>query len=256
MKNIILISLLFVTINIKAQVNAIQPFPFKPGEKLSYVAAYNMKGLMTELAGIDMEVIDVPGKKKPIYRLKFLANTLTSWDDYVKVRHAYQSYVDATALKPLILAQDSDVKGQITKGKYKFKHKSATTEISITKNNEPEVLKTIPLKKNSYDVVSLIYLTRTLDYDNFQMGKGTSVNVVALERTIPLTIKYLGKETIKVEGMGNKACYKIGLVLNQKFIVEPDVTFIYITADEKRLPALITTVYKEGEAQIRLINKN
>lgn len=226
MTRILSIILVLFTITLSAQVKQIDDYPFKPGEKLSYLAAYNMKGLLTELAGIDMEVINVPDKKKPIYRLKFTANTLTSWDDYVKVRHAYQTYIDVTSFKPLILAQNSDVKGQLTKAKYKFKHKSGKTEISITKGNEPQVIKEIPLQKNSYDVVSLIYLIRTLDYENFAIGKSTPINVVALERTVPISIKYLGNETIKVDGMGNKECYKIGLFMKQKFIVDPEVTFM------------------------------
>lgn len=250
------LALIMLSLTTTAQIKQISTFPFQSGEKLSYVASYNMKGLMTELAGIDMEVIDVPGKKKPIFRLKFTANTLSTWDDYVKVRHAYQTYVDAATIKPLIMAQDSDVKGQITKAKYKFKHKSGLAEISLSKNNEPEVNSTLLIKNNSYDVVSLIYLARTLDYNNFSVGKSTTINAVALERNIPLNIKYLGKKMIKVDGMGETECYKIGLVLKQKFIVEPNVTFMYITTDQKRLPILITTVYKEGEAQIKLINKN
>lgn len=252
MRNILIITLLFLASSVFGQIPTISNSVFVPNEKLSYIAKYNMKGLMTELAGIDMEVSDIKGKKKPIYRLKFTANTLTSWDDYVKVRHAYQTYVDPSTMKPLIMAQDSDVKGITTKGKYTFKHKSGTTQTAVSKNSGNTVNKTIPIKSNSFDLVSFIYLVRTIDYNNLKIGEKIPLSIVFLERLIEFNIKYLGKENLKVNGMGNKECYKIGIVLNKKFIVEPEVTYIWLTADDNRVPALISTVYKEGKALIEL----
>ena len=252
MKKIFFFALLISSLSAYNQITTINKSAFGPNEKLSYVASYNMKGLMTELAGIDMEVTDIPGKKKPIYRLKFTANTFTSWDSYVKVRHSYQTYIDPSTIKPLIMAQDSDVKGSVTKGKYTFKHKSGIVKIAVTKSDAPAINKTLPIKANTYDVVSFIYLTRNLDYKNYKTGKKIPLSIAFMERILDFNVKYLGKETIKTKGMGSKECYKIGIVLNRKFIVEPDVTFIWLTADDNRVPVLISTVFKEGKALIEL----
>jgi len=252
MKKLLLFALITISFSAFSQAPVIKELAFIPNEKLSYIASYNMKGLMTELAGIDMEVIDVPGKKKPVYRLLFTANTLTSWDEYVKVRHSYQTYIDPTSLKPLIMAQDSDVKGVVTKGKYTFKHKSSIVEMEITKSDAPAVNRNLNIKDNTFDIVSLIYLSRCLDYPTFKVGQKTPLSVAFLERLVEFNIKYMGKETIKTKGMGSKECYKIALVLNQKFIVEPNVSFIWLTADNSRVPVLISTVYKEGKAMVEL----
>lgn len=252
MKKWIFSTLIFISFTGLGQSLVLKHSAFAPKEKLSFVASYNMKGLMTELAGIDMEVIDVPGKKKPVYRLKFTANTLTSWDNYVKVRHAYQTYIDPSTVKPLIMAQDSDVKGIITKGKYSFKHKSGTATIAVTKSDGTPINKKLAIKSNTYDVVSFIYLTRSLDYSHYKIGKKIPLSIAFMERLLEFNIKYMGKESIKVKGMGTKECYKIAVVLNKKYIVEPDVTFIWLTADNNRVPVLISTVFKEGKALIEL----
>jgi len=252
MRFILFIGFLVFTINTFSQPKLIENSCFYPNEKLSYVASYNMKGLMTELAGIDMEVVDIPGKKQPVYKLIFTANTLTSWDNYVKVRHAYQTYISPSTIKPLIMAQDSDVKGHITKGKYTFNHKNSLVEMALTKSDAPDINKNLNIKENTYDVVSFIYLIRSIDYSTLNIGQKVPLSIAFLERLLDFNIKYVSKETIKVAGMGNKECYKIGIVLNQKFIVEPNVTFIWLTADENRVPVLISTVYKEGKALIKL----
>lgn len=244
--------IVLASLNSFSQPSLVSNSAFGPNEKLSYIAKYNMKGLMTELAGIDMEVAEITGRKRPVYRLKFTANTLTSWDDYVKVRHAYQTYIDPASVKPLIMAQDSDVKGVLTKGKYKFKHKSGFVNMEITKSGATAVNRNLNINKNTYDVVSLIYLTRNLNYANMNVGQKTPLSIAFLERLIGFNIKYLGKETINVKGMGKKQCYKIGVVLDRKFIVEPNVTTIWLTADDNRVPVLIQTIYKEGKAQVEL----
>ncbi len=250
-KYLVLLFTLFI-INGFSQIKTVSKPAFGPNEKLSYVASYTMKGLMTELAGIDMEVTDVPGKKKPIYRLKFTANTLTSWDNYVKIRHAYQTYVDVASLRPLIMAQNSDVKGKITNAKYTFKYSSKLVKMEITKTDQPAINRNLPIKSNTYDLVSFIYLSRSLDYANMKTGQKTPLSLAFLENLIQFNVKYMGKENIMVKGMGNKPCYKIGIVLNQKFIVEPNVTYVWLTADDNRVPVLITTVYKDGKAKIEL----
>lgn len=256
MKNWLIILSLLLSFNAYNQSLVIKEPAFGPNEKLSYIVSYKMKGLMTDLAGIDMEVLDVPGKKKPIYRLKFTVNTLTSWDSYVKIRHAYQTYIDPSTIKPLIMAQDSDVKGEITKAKYTFKYKTKTVNIKVSKSGVPDINKTIPIKTNTYDVVSLIYLSRSLDYDNYKIGQKIPISVAVMERLIDFNIKYMGKEMMKVEGMGTTQCYKVGIVLDRKFIVETDVTFIWLTADDNRVPVLIYTIFKEGRALIELSKYN
>jgi len=249
------VSLILLSFNIFAQSLTINNSAFAPNERLSYIVSYNMKGIMTELAGIDMEVINVPGKKKPIYRLKFTANTITSWDDYVKIRHSYQTYIDAATTKPLIMAQNSNIKGNITKAKYTFKYKSKIVNIDVTKTNLPHVNKTLPINSNTYDIVSIMYKVRNLNYDNFNVGKKIPYNIIFLEHIVNFNVKYYGKEQIKSDVYGNVKCYKIGIVLNKKFIVEPNVTFVWLTADRNRVPVLISTVYKDGNALIKLNKK-
>jgi len=252
MTKILNVLFLFFTVTSFAQSKLLSNKPFKAGEKLSYIASYNMKGLMTELAGIEMEVLSVTIKEKPIYRLKFLANTLTSWDDYVKIRHAYQAYVDINNLRPLLMKQDSDVKGEVTKATYKFNSKSGKVNFDVTSKGIKKPIKSKNLTNNSFDVISMIYYARSLDYSTMTVGSKTPINIIALERSIPLTLKYIGEETVEVDGLGKKKCYKIGLVLKQKFIVEPDVTFMWISADDKQLPVKISTIFKEGKAEIKL----
>ena len=252
MYRLITIASILLSLQLSGQTPAVNNTSFKPGEKLRFVASYYMSSLWTDIAGIDMDVTDVPGKSKPIDRIIFTANTLTSWDNYVKVRHSYQTWIEASSVKPMIMKQDSDVKGHTKQATYTFKHKSGYADINVTSNDAPPIKKQIKFSKDTYDIVSLLYYIRNLDFANYKIGKTVPVSFLFLENMLTVNVKYLGKETIKVDNYGPKSCYKVALILNHDFVVKKDASTLYLTADQNKVPILITTVYKEGKAMVKL----
>lgn len=254
-RKILVIFLFSIAFNQMLSAQSIKSNSFANGEELSYKVSYFMSSLWTDLAGLEMKVIDVPGKSKPIYRLDFNASTYSSWDSYVKIRHSYQTWVDAASVKPLLMKQNSDVKGHTKEAKYSFKFKSGFAEIETKSSDAPEFKKNVPIQNNTYDIVSLLYYLRNINFDQLGVGKSFPVSVLFLERVLPIKIKYMGKEMISVEKQGKTNCYKIALVLENNFVVKKDANFLWLTADENRIPVLISANYKEGEVQVKLQNQ-
>ncbi len=255
MKRIILSAFLFqflVSIIIGQEVSKTA---FIAGEALNYKVSYFMKSLWTDLAGLEMKTINVPGKAKPIYRLEFNASTYSSWDNYVKIRHTYQTWVDAATLKPLIMNQNSDVKGHTKEAKYSFKFKSGFANVETTSSDAPAFKKDITIYNNTFDIVSLLYYLRTLDYENYAVGKSFPVSVLFLERVLNIKVKYLGKEIIAVDKQGKMNCYKLALILDNNFVVKKDANFLWLTADISRIPAQISANFKDGDVLVKLTDK-
>jgi hypothetical protein len=226
--------------------------PYKPGEKLTYKTSYQLKGPWTDVAGIEMEVVDVPGKKKPVYRLKFSALTYSSWDTYLKVRHSYQTWIEPETSKPIMVKQDSDIKGNIKKASYTFKFKSGIVNIEAEGTGLQPIKKDLKITANTFDIVSLLYYMRTLDFEKIKPGKTYPTSILVLERILKVNIKYVGNETIEVAGLGKRNCYKMALILDNDFVVKKDATFVWLTADSKRIPVQISTTYKEGQGFVKL----
>ncbi len=252
MRQPFLLILCFCMVKVFSQTPVPDKQSFQPGEKLNYTVSYFMSSLWTDLAGLEMNVINVPGKEKPIYRLEFNASTFSSWDSYVKIRHTYQTWVDVSSVKPLIMKQDSDVKGHFKKAKYSFKYKSKLAEIETESSDAPSVKTKVNIADNTLDIVSLLYYLRNLDYDSYPVGKTFPVSVLFLERVLNLKVKYLGKETIDAGKLGKKDCFKLGLELERDFVVKRNANFLWLTADKNRVPALITAIFKEGEVKVKL----
>ena len=53
-------------------------------ETLKFTAAYNMSGIMTDLAEVTMETSPVKTSKTTLLRLKCTATTYSKWDNFLK----------------------------------------------------------------------------------------------------------------------------------------------------------------------------
>jgi hypothetical protein len=99
-----------------------------------------------------------------------------------------------------MVKQDSDIKGNIKKASYTFKYKSGIASVEAEGTGIKPINTNIKISQNTYDIVSLLYYLRTLNYPSFAKGKTFPVSVLVLERILNVNIKYLGTEQVKVPG--------------------------------------------------------
>ncbi|MBN1119280.1 MAG: DUF3108 domain-containing protein [Bacteroidales bacterium] len=227
---------------------------FQGGEKLRYIGSYYMSSLWTDLAEVQLEVKEVSSSNIPLLHLNGTAKTFASWDTYFKIRDSYQSWVLPTTLSPLIFKRDMYEGGYTNDSKYVFKQKS-NTAISKQKRKDGSINeRTIKIVDNTFDVVSVLYYARNLDFENYSVNKTITVTILIDNKLETVYIKYLGKENIKVSGMGSFYCYKLGVSLKNESIMENKLdNNIWLTADENRVPVFIKAEIPVGSVQIRLV---
>ena len=69
----------------------------------------------------------------------------------------------------------------------------------------PERTRTFNVNPNSQDVVSLLYKIRTLDFNKMKVGQTQSFIIVFDEKEVPVSIKYMGKETANAGSRANQS---------------------------------------------------
>ena len=226
----------------------------KPGEKLVFAASYNMSGLMTQLAQVTMETENMSTSKKTFLHLRCEAETFSKWDSFFKIRDLYESYVDPITLKPSLYKRNIFEGGFTKTEKYVFKKDGKTVVSTSKRKNSPEKNNSFGISNGTQDIVSLIYKLRTVDFQNYKNGQTKSFQLVFDEKEIPVVIKFMGKETIPVGNLGNKECYKIAIGARTKVLKGKDQNIIWLTADSKKIPALIKFSIPVGIGQLRLSN--
>ncbi|WP_333875690.1 DUF3108 domain-containing protein [Flavobacterium sp.] len=222
----------------------------KAGEKLVYAGSYNMSGLMTQLAQVTMSTETVATSKNAYLHLSCELSTYSKWDSFFKIRDIYESYVNPTNLEPSLYKRSIDEGGYTKKEKYTFK--GNTVNSTVKKRNRPETQKTFTIGGSTQDVISMLYKVRTLDFSKMKEGQTQSLMIVFDEKQVPVTLKYMGKETVNAGNLGQKPCYKISIGAKTDALRGKDKNLIWLTADAKKIPALLKFSIPVGTGQLVL----
>lgn len=226
----------------------------KPNERLVYAASYNMSGLMTQLAQVTMETETMKTSKNTFLHLSCQAATFSKWDSFFKIRDLYESYVDPITLKPSLYKRSINEGGYTKTEKYIFKPDGKTILSTSKKKNKPETKKTFTVGNSTQDIVSIIYKLRTIDFQNYKNGQTKSFVIVFDEKEIPVLVKFMGNETVSAGNLGTKNCYKISISAKTDALKGKDKNLIWLTADTKKIPALIKFSIPVGTGQLTLSN--
>ena len=226
----------------------------KSGEKLVFAASYNMSGLMTQLAQVTMETETMKTSKNTFLHLSCQASTYSKWDSFFKIRDLYESYVNPTTLKPSLYKRNIFEGGFTKTEKYIFKSDGRTVASTSKRKNNPETNRTFSIGSGTQDIVTLIYKLRTVDFQNFKKDQIKSLALVFDEKEIPVVVKFMGKETLSAGNLGTKECYKIAIGAKTQVLKGKDKNIIWLTADTKKIPALIKFSIPVGTGQLTLSN--
>jgi len=227
---------------------------FMSGEHLVFQASYNMSGVLTTFAEVNMKVATVKTSKNSYLHLKCTANTYKKWDGFFKIRDLYEAYVSPYSLKPSLYKRDNNENGTIRKEKYIYKGNNIQSTYVRGKSGDVKANFTIPA--NTRDIVSTIYYIRNLPIENANTGDQKDFNVVFDRKTKFATLTFMGTEIVSTI-LGNKKCYKIGVSLKKdKLLKGKSSNVIYITADKNKVPVLIKFSIPVGSGQLKLTKAN
>ncbi len=227
---------------------------FGDGEKLLYVGSFNLSSLWTNVAEITLEVNKTTGSSSPVLRLAVSAQTFSAWDSYFKMRDLYQSWVEQESGKPLIFKRDILEGKYIKDEKYIFKRKSNIVESTVKIKKKKATNATVKITVGTYDLISFLYLIRNLDYARMASGQATPVSVIIDERLETIVVKYKGVETLQVDKLGAKQCYKLSVnIQNAKILKQRETNNLWLTADANRIPVLAKVEIPVGSIQLKLV---
>ena len=225
---------------------------FKSGEHLSYQASYNMSGVLTTFAEVNMKVATVKTSKNSYLHLKCTANTYTKWDNFFKIRDLYEAYVTPHTISPVLYKRDNNENGTIRKEKYIYKGNHIQATYVRGQSSEMKADFTVP--NGTKDIVSTLYYIRNLPIENAKSGDQKDFNIVFDRKTKSTTLTFLGTETISTI-LGQKKCYKIGITLKKDNLLKGKAdNIVYITADRNKVPVLIKFNIPVGSGQLKLTN--
>ncbi|KJD34270.1 hypothetical protein PK35_00105 [Tamlana nanhaiensis] len=241
------ICLFLFSIVVKAQNTAIGY-----NEKLVYTASYNMSGILTDLAQVNMETSAVKTSKATLLRLKCTATTYSKWDNFFKIRDLYESYVSPKTLTPYLYNRSINEGGYFKKMKYTFSHKTNSVKSVQTKSKNRVENKTVSISSGTKDIISAMYNVRLLDFSNMAKGTTKTIKIIFDREEINAQITYLGKETIST-AIGEKTCYKLAISSGNNNVLQgKNNNLLWLTADANKIPVYGKFKIPVGNGELKI----
>jgi hypothetical protein len=148
--------------------------------------------------------------------------------------------MDVETLKPLWHNRNTFEGGYEAYENYYFDH-NLNQIISETRTSKrPNKVDTLINQPCTYDLLSLVYYARNLDFSKLTINDTIPVSIVLDNEIYHLFIRYLGKVFIENGNDSKYRCIKFSVKLVEGTIFEGgEDLFVWVTDDNNRIPVLI-----------------
>jgi uncharacterized protein DUF3108 len=219
--------------------------PFQGGERITMKVFYNWKSVWVGAGELVLKTNEDIKFGKPVFRIVAIGQTYKRYEMFYKVRDRYESFIDKVTLKPIEFVRDVNEGGFIIDENYRFNHGTGKVITSNFKH-DPVKIDTYRITQDVFDVVSVIYHARNIDYNNYTIGDKIPFNVFIDGKTYNLEMDFLGRKTIRTKmGKFKTFMLKPSLIDNEYFEKE-DKMIIYVSDDENKLPIRVESPLTVG----------
>lgn len=226
-------------------------------ESLHYVISYKW-GLIHKDAGEATLSLRRNGAN---YDLTLTAKTKPWADKIYEVRDTLLGKLRIADLRPLTYSKIAHEKGRYSRDDISYSYSgAAATGICKRLRTGKDGNVTITEKKLSasgpvYDMLSVFYYLRLINYDDLQKGKLTKATVFSGSKAETITIKFVGKENISLRNKSKREAYHIQFTFTTdgKKKSSDDID-TWISADGKHIPLYMVGKLPVGQVRVYYIN--
>ncbi|MCT4628944.1 DUF3108 domain-containing protein [Winogradskyella sp.] len=249
MKYLLTIFIFFIGLK-TANVN--QEPAFQKGEWFKFKMSYSGWFKAGE-ATLKVDEKRLNGKK--VYHVVGKGKTTGAVNFFFKVRDRYESYFDKETGMPYKFIRKIDEGGHTKDIEIEFNHEE---QKAIVNNKKHKKIKTISTEEGVQDMVSMYYYLRNnIDISSLKSGDEITTNMFFDEENYGFKLKYLGKETIKVDINGSKVKVKSikfrPYVMAGRVFKEEESLTLWVSADKNKIPLKIKADLAVGSLRADLI---
>lgn len=231
-----------------------QDKPFKAGESLKYSIGYQLMGVWVGAGDVTFTIEEEELWGKDCYKFTGFGTTYARYDWFFKVRDTYSTYADQNDLRPYRFTRDVSEGGFYYREDNIYRYSDSLVYSVLKVKEKPLQLDTFPLRENSFDVLSLVYESRSIDFDSKRIGDRISVRMVIDRETHDIFLRYLGTDTYDHDDFGEIECYIFSplLVVGSIFKAGEGMK-VWVSKDRNRIPIYIESEIRVGTIRSELL---
>ncbi|MBQ0116135.1 MAG: DUF3108 domain-containing protein [Bacteroidales bacterium] len=185
-----------------------------------------------------------------------LTGKTRSWADKVyPVRDTLKCSMNSN-MAPLKYEKITHEKDYYARDLIKFSYNYSHTSAACTRYRKSGTqTASLSAKCQAYDMVSVFYMLRNQDYDAFSRNKSMTTVIFSGKKKEYLTIRYVGKENIKMRNGSTRQAHHITFKFTQEGSKKSgDDINAWMSADAQRIPLLLVGKLPVGEVKCYCTN--
>lgn len=216
---------------------------FQHGEKLVYKLYYQLGFIWVPAGEVVFSVKDVGNA----YEMRALGKTYSSYESIFKVNDYFYSKVDKSTMLPRNFVRI------IEEGNYRLydsisfdqKRNVAMTYHGKSKDSaKPQMHR---LNNCMHDIVSNMYNIRNLETSTLNKGDKIGLDMFFDKEVFPVNIRYGGKETKDIKGLGDfKTIKMVPDLVGGNVFKDGDKMTMWVSDDRNKIPLLIESPVSVG----------
>jgi len=213
---------------------------FQAGERLTYNVMYNWGFIWIGAGDVIFSVRETNFRNRPVYFLEAQGTSYPSYDWFFKVRDSFQAYLDKETLRPVWHLRNTSEGDFNTYEEYHFDYEQDVIYSATQNTKEPYRKDTLKVVKCAFDLLTTAYFFRNLDFTNVSAGKKIPVTVLLDNEIYHLSVRFLGKELLKLKDGSkyNTIKFSIQLVEGTVFKAGEDL-IVWATDDKNHIPVMV-----------------
>lgn len=227
--------------------------PFSPGEKIHYDIYYHW-GLIWKKAGEgSLGVNHTTYKGQQALKMYLHGQTLNFADKMLKVRDTL-NLITTHEMVPLYYSKVANEGSHWGKDilHYSYDKKDLTTgKVRILRNSREPYDTIVHANGQGYDMLSVFYYLRMLDYSGLNLYEVTTVPIFTGRKQVKMKVKYMGRTVVKLRSKKEFSSYRLNLsFVNDDNLKESDDPIeVWLSDDARRIPLKVEGKLPIGSLQ-------
>ena len=229
---------------------------FQAGEFLTFDLYFKYGLIYTKAGNSTLSVANAKYKGKDAYKMMLTANSTGAAKAVFTISDTLTSYTTKDIV-PLAYLKDAHEGGDYMTERAKYEYTNGTVKIRNINKKGSRLRYDTTLVSNEcmYDMLSIVYYARTLNYNTMKKGDKVTVSFLSGRKLVEMDIEHQGHESVSANDNRKYNCIKLVLVMNERaFENKNEAMKVYITDDQNRIPIRIDSKLKVGSTRAVLKN--
>lgn len=246
---VLIISALF-SLNAGAQCKVNNTF-FQAGEELTYDLYYKYGLINTKAGTSSLKTVAEKFNNEDAYKMTLLAQSSGSVRKLFSLNDTLTCYTTKDIVPLAYLKNAREGKEYtIERVIYTYGSQGVSLNTRRVKNNNFRFEETIKSSACVYDMMSVVFYARTLNYTGMKKGDTSKADFISGRKKVNMVIEHGGIETIEANDNKKYSCIKLVLsIMDDAFSDKKEAMKVYITNDDNRLPVRLDSKLNIGSTR-------